>query len=718
MTDLISISINSTYSDKSKQVDPAGAVIHSERSTERARKNVILESPPITVYRHGLEDVNLQSVPAIYKYFHDTGQKIKNDYEKHKNQKFQKTSKIWYEGLISFGREKFENINDPELIMQKTIEFCDLFEDRTGGKVHMISLHTDEGHNDAEGKFLGNYHAHFIFSNYDDKNHVAALRNAKIQVEERKLEYQEFEDKKTGQKRKKTVKTNITTGRNIDVAYTGTHMQDDIAAIFADLGFARGKNYKALGLEAPEHLGYENFKKQKIAKTKINKLQNKFITERQKTQQLQSAIEETQNKINELQKTKEEIQKKYSEMQDFYINKLENLNKNNKIKENEMSAKPIKFETEIETEHQKKLNQAKQAISIIENDGDIEFDYDDSVDNYPEEKREILIAEVFGNKNKKLNQAISEYKQLTSQIDENSAPYRSCNGVYVPNSNYFSLSNTPEKIKIIWGENKTFQKHGSEKLAEFQKSQTYQNDMIEHVNKTINEIERRDKPPVTQSEFFELIDNINRTKKEIKTNVNESLSYLDKTFNNKLNDADRAQRSKFVSALSFVKPLIYKGLKWCVSGFREGLAYNPNLNNYVKMQEKARKSKIKILRIKEKNLREIVESRVLFIDSVAPKYEALQRVTNEYKSIVKEMQHGKIKINEEIQDKITTLSDKISSLTNEVDRYNERIAKLDDHLSFILEEIRDLDVQKFTEIKQEIQQFNQNRNNQNIEIVR
>ena len=275
MTNLISVSINSTYSDNSKLVDPAGAVIHSERSTERARKNVILESPPITIYRHGLEDVNLQSVPAIYRYFHEYGKNCKTDYENHKKQKFQKSSKIWYEGLISFGREQFENINDSKLIMEKTIEFCDLFESRTGGKVHMISLHTDEGHNDAEGKFLGNYHAHFIFSNYDDKNHVASLRNAKIKVPECKLEYQEFQDKKTGQTRKKTVKTNIATGRTIDVAYTGTHMQDDIAKIFADVGFARGKNYKKLGLEAPQHIGYENFKKEKIAKTKIKNLQKK-----------------------------------------------------------------------------------------------------------------------------------------------------------------------------------------------------------------------------------------------------------------------------------------------------------------------------------------------------------------------------------------------------------------------------------------------------------
>jgi predicted nuclease with TOPRIM domain len=136
------------------------------------------------------------------------------------------------------------------------------------------------------------------------------------------------------------------------------------------------------------------------------------------------------------------------------------------------------------------------------------------------------------------------------------------------------------------------------------------------------------------------------------------------------------------------------------------------------MQEKARKSKLKVLRIKEKNLREIVEARVSFIDSVAPKYEALQKVTYEYKALITDLQKGKIKLDDDIKEKISNLSDKYEGLTHEVDRYKERIARLDDHLGFIYEEIRDLDVQKFSEIKKEIQQYNQNRNNQEIENVR
>lgn len=262
----VAIHLSAKY-DNGHSISPGGAVIHSERS--RVIDYLVTEPNTITRYRYGLEEIDKSDNAAIYGYFSTLRKEIEADYSDYHNKKMQAKTELFYEGIIAFGREQFEAVNDPELIFESCMSYCDLLEQKTGAIVVMGSLHMDEGHIDIDDQLQKNYHFHLLLVNYNPKIHRTALRNAKIQVEEI--------DKKTKQP----------TGRLVNKLYRFKHMQDDLAAHFSDLGFERGIDYAKANLEPPKNINHRSYRKMKIE-------------EQQKTKQLCIDIETQLKPLEEL----------------------------------------------------------------------------------------------------------------------------------------------------------------------------------------------------------------------------------------------------------------------------------------------------------------------------------------------------------------------------------------------------------------------------------
>lgn len=263
--------------DNGRSVSGGGAVFHSERARKEDRLNLKTEPNTITLYRHGLEEVNKKDQKEVYRYFHELENSIKTDYQKHshRNRKWQAKNELLYEGIIAFGREQFDELNDPKKVMEYCTSYCDLLEQKTGAKIHMISLHLDEGHHE-DGEFQHNYHAHFLLVNYNETIHKSALRNAKILVDEYKTETKTYVDK-TGETKQKTVKTQQKTGHQIEALYDFKQIQTDLGNHFAPLGFERGRDYKSEGLKCPKNLDHKTFTAQKVAEKQLQVEQLKTI---------------------------------------------------------------------------------------------------------------------------------------------------------------------------------------------------------------------------------------------------------------------------------------------------------------------------------------------------------------------------------------------------------------------------------------------------------
>jgi hypothetical protein len=196
MSNKVGLTLKSKF-DNGRSVSGGGAVFHTERLRKEDRLNLKTAPNTITVYRHGLEEIDKKDQKAVYGYFHNLENSIKQDYQQHshRNRKWQDKNELFYEGIIAFGREQFENVNNPQQIMEYCTNYCNLLEEKTGAKIHMVSLHLDEGHLDEEGQLQHNYHAHFLLVNYNEITHKSALRNAKMLVDEYRTEIKTYTTK-------------------------------------------------------------------------------------------------------------------------------------------------------------------------------------------------------------------------------------------------------------------------------------------------------------------------------------------------------------------------------------------------------------------------------------------------------------------------------------------------------------------------------------------
>ena len=265
MSNKVGLTLKAKF-DNGRSVSGGGAVFHTERARKEDRLNLKTEPNTITLYRHGLEKIDKKDQKAVYRYFHELENSIKEDYQKHshRNRKWQDKNELFYEGIIAFGREQFDTINDPQKVMDHCVSYCNLLEQKTGAKIHMVSLHLDEGHLDEDGELQHNYHAHFLLVNYNQEIHKSALRNAKILVDEYKTEVKTYTDK-SGIVRQKTVKTQEKTGNQRKALYDFKQIQNDLGQHLAELGFERGRDYAAEGLKCPKNIDHKSYTKIKVA---------------------------------------------------------------------------------------------------------------------------------------------------------------------------------------------------------------------------------------------------------------------------------------------------------------------------------------------------------------------------------------------------------------------------------------------------------------------
>lgn len=180
-----------------KKIDPARAIIHSER-LDKVKYLLPNLDKPKTSFRHELAENNNTNKKSIREFFAEREKTIKADYEsferevsrvwKNKDhpdktktitykqkQKLQKNVKLYSEAIISFSVEQFNiatnNGTDLTQLNKLLEEFCDDLECVHDCKILMNSLHLDEGHVDDNGETILNTHAHLLIEHYDFENH-------------------------------------------------------------------------------------------------------------------------------------------------------------------------------------------------------------------------------------------------------------------------------------------------------------------------------------------------------------------------------------------------------------------------------------------------------------------------------------------------------------------------------------------------------------------
>ena len=301
MSNKVGLTLKAKF-DNGRSVSGGGAVFHTERSRKEDRLNLKTEPNTITLYRHGLEQVDKSNSREVFGYFKDLEESIKADYQQHshRNRKWQDKNELFYEGIIAFGREQFEQVNNPQKVMDYCVNFCDMLEEKTDAKIHMVSLHLDEGHLDDNGVLQHNYHAHFLLVNYNEKTHKSALRNARMLVDEYKTEVKSYTNK-DGEIKQKTVKTKEPTGNKIEALYDFKQIQNDLGKHFAGLGFERGRDYASEGLKCPKNIDYKQYSEIKA----------------QEQQQRKEIIQDINEQLEPIRKLGEELDLEYSDGKSF-----------------------------------------------------------------------------------------------------------------------------------------------------------------------------------------------------------------------------------------------------------------------------------------------------------------------------------------------------------------------------------------------------------------
>lgn len=167
MSDYISINVQET--------EPAQSIHHSART--KTVTYLVANPHTITNYRHDLTSLNTNpnEIENIKDYFNARKDEISQDYKQHIKQTMKSNTKLYQEAVISFGRERFEQNNQAD-ILKATEDFCLEFEQKYNVKILMTSLHLDEGHKDENGTIQHNYHTHLLIENYSFDTHKTGMR--------------------------------------------------------------------------------------------------------------------------------------------------------------------------------------------------------------------------------------------------------------------------------------------------------------------------------------------------------------------------------------------------------------------------------------------------------------------------------------------------------------------------------------------------------------
>ena len=167
MSDYISINVQET--------EPAQSIHHSART--KTVTYLVANPNTVTNFRHDLKSLNnnQNDINHVSDYFKARELEIKQDYRENNNRSIQKNTKLYQEAVISFGRERFEQNNQAN-ILKATEDFCLEFEQKYNVKILMSSLHLDEGHKDENGTIKHNYHTHLLIENYSFDTHKTGMR--------------------------------------------------------------------------------------------------------------------------------------------------------------------------------------------------------------------------------------------------------------------------------------------------------------------------------------------------------------------------------------------------------------------------------------------------------------------------------------------------------------------------------------------------------------
>jgi hypothetical protein len=76
MSNKVGLTLKAKF-DNGRSVSGGGAVFHSERARKQDHLNLKTEPNTITLYRHGLEQINKTDSKAVFGYFKDLEQSIK-----------------------------------------------------------------------------------------------------------------------------------------------------------------------------------------------------------------------------------------------------------------------------------------------------------------------------------------------------------------------------------------------------------------------------------------------------------------------------------------------------------------------------------------------------------------------------------------------------------------------------------------------------------------
>lgn len=237
MSDYISINVQET--------EPAQSIHHSART--KTVTYLVANPNTVTNFRHDLKSLNnnQNDINHVSDYFKARELEIKQDYRENNNRSIQKNTKLYQEAVISFGRERFEQNNQAN-ILKATEDFCLEFEQKYNVKILMSSLHLDEGHKDENGTIKHNYHTHLLIENYSFDTHKTGMRKVDFRT-----------------------------------------LQTELAQSFEHLGFERGDPEKKA--QRLEHREYRAMKEQETkreielvdTKAQLAKLESEYKTARQ-----------------------------------------------------------------------------------------------------------------------------------------------------------------------------------------------------------------------------------------------------------------------------------------------------------------------------------------------------------------------------------------------------------------------------------------------------
>lgn len=324
MSDYISINV--------KECTPAACICHN--SIDRGGISYLVTTPnTVSNYRHELSEFNenaTNSKSEIYEYFTLRKAEINQDYKENNKRSIQKNTKLYQEAVISFGRERFEQ-NNQENILKNIDKFCNNFEQKYNVKILMSSLHLDEGHKDINGKIQHNYHAHLLIENYSLETHKTGMRKVDFRT-----------------------------------------LQTDLANDFQELGFIRGDpERKAQRLEHKEYRAVKEHESIMVLENnafqtelkKLERYQNNAEFFNKRVGQLQTQHREDDKKITYLTKETKDLKSQLEQLTEEYKKARQELKDSGEAKQSDYQI--LKQEKELAESNLKNLMEFENGMQPI-----------------------------------------------------------------------------------------------------------------------------------------------------------------------------------------------------------------------------------------------------------------------------------------------------------------------------------------------------------------